>query len=208
MAGSGARDDGSPMTRGASAWRWTMAVATIVVSCLLVLSACGGSSSDATSGGTTDTTAASSGGEAGNPSEFVGKGKNGKLAKQGKEASTAEREAASKVLEENLEARAAGDWTGQCESLNVKIREGIVRVAPKGQAKSVALCATSLEGLAKNASKEILENPMTGPVAVFRIKGNQGFAFFHGSGGKDYVMPMEKEGSGWKVTSLVPQEAP
>jgi hypothetical protein len=182
-----------------------MVLAAIAVCCLILLSACGGSS-DGTSGGGTDTSAASFGSEAGKPSEFAGKGENGKLAKEGNEASAAEREAASKVLEENLEARAEGNWAGQCETLTVKVTEGVEGTASKSKTKKG--CTASLEALGKNAPKEILENPMTGPVAVLRVKGNQGFAFFHGTGGKDYVMLMEKEGGSWKVGSLVAEEAP
>lgn len=38
--------------------------------------------------------------------------------------------------------------------------------------------------------------------------GSHAFAFYHGTDGEDYAMPMEKVGDSWKVDALVPLEAP
>jgi hypothetical protein len=180
----------------------------IVASALAFLSGCGGGDSTGAPGGTTDSTTAipskskSNGGE---PSaEFLGPGKNGKLAKQGKEVGAAEREAASKVLEESFVARAARDWAGQCATLSAFAAEGVEAEA----GKSKGGCTANLESLGSQAPKAVLENPMIEPIAALRVEGTEAFAFFHGAGGQDYVMPMQKEGDEWKVGSLSPQETP
>lgn len=190
--------------------KWVVNVVLVagVVACLLALSACGGSSGGTSSGGsTTSPTTTSSVGKGGEPSaDFVGKGENGNLAKEGKEASVAEREAASKVLEESFESREAKAWAAQCGTLTAKAVKIVEEEAAKqGKAKG---CASSLESIAKTAPESVLANPMKEPIAALRINGGQAFAFFHGTGGKDYVIPMEKEGAEWKVNALAPQSAP
>lgn len=192
-----------------------------VIACLLFVTGCGGgsdgtssgeSSASSTTASPTTTTSADNGSKSSadknaEPSaEFVGKGENGKLAKAGKEASVADREAASKVLEESFEAREAKAWAAQCGTLTAKAVKTVEEEAAKeGKAKG---CASSLESIGKTAPQSILENPMTEPIAALRINGGEAFAFFHGTGGKDYVIPMEKENGEWKVSGLAPQGAP
>ncbi len=174
-----------------------VASALAVIACVLTLSACGGGSEGATS------TAV----ERGEPSaEFAGSGPNGKLAKAGKEASAEEREAASEVLEENLQARAAGDWESQCGSLAAGLIKGLEKTAAKGGSEKS--CAAILEAAAKKAPEATLEDTMTEPIAALRVNGSRAFAFYHGAGGKDYVVPLQKEGGGWKVAAIATQEAP
>jgi hypothetical protein len=49
---------------------------------------------------------------------------------------------------------------------------------------------------------------MTGRIAALRVEGAEAFAFFHGTGGIDYVIPMKKVDGRWKVGAVAPQEAP
>jgi hypothetical protein len=188
--------------------RWLNALLAIgMIAGLLSLTACGGGSGGTSSGESTLSGATDS---AEPSAEFVGKGENGSLAKRGKEASVADREAASEVLEESFEARAAHDWAGQCATLTAKatkLVEGEAAKSAKGKATKND-CAVNLESIGKVAPASVLENPMTEPVAAMRLSKGQAFAFFHGKGGKDYVMPLEKEGSEWKVNALAPQGAP
>jgi hypothetical protein len=162
--------------------------------------------SDTTSEAETGNEGEATGGKA--SAEFLSpKGKN-QIAKFGQEADVEEREAASSALEESLQARAGGDWATQCETLSatgIKNVEG--SVAANGAGPS---CAKQLEAQAQPLSetKEIRANTMTGPIAVLRVKGNKGFALYHGAKGLDYAMPMTKEGDEWKVNALVTQEVP
>jgi hypothetical protein len=138
--------------------------------------------------------------------EFVKPGGENKFAKFGQEADAAEREAASEVLEVNLQARAVGNWAAQCSSLSVaaikKVEESAVAPSPPEG------CAKALEAQAEplSSTKEIRSDTMTGPIAALRIEGNNAFALYHGTKGVNYAMPMSKEGDQWKVDALVTQK--
>jgi hypothetical protein len=168
----------------------------LVVAGLAMMVGCGGLSSASKSTESND-----SGPE---PSkEFLGKGKNGKLAKIGQEASAAEREAASQVLERSLNAREEGDWQAQCETLAAAAVEQIEKGAQVLGAGPG--CAKALEAQAAPLAPESRENTMTGPIDAFRINQKiNGFAFYHGTKKRDFVIPLIKQGGEWKV--VVPQE--
>lgn len=138
--------------------------------------------------------------------EFAGKGENGELATAGKESTDAEREAASKVLEESLVAAANGEWAKQCATLS----RGFVEAIEKRSKAKKQSCAENLK-LTGEALGGTPLNPMTEPLAALRVNGNLAFAFFHGSNGtkqKDFVIPMARENGQWKVSALGPQETP
>jgi hypothetical protein len=183
-----------------------LSIALVAAVLMAALAAgCGGGSSSS-SGSTSSADSTSSSSTTGASAEFTGAGPNGKIVKFGQEADTAEREAASSVLEENLKAREAGDWAKQCTSLSAgaikKLEQEAVRL------KAGEKCAESLEYGAEpqSATKAIRANTMTGPIAVLRVEGNKAFALYHGTKGKDYAMQMEKEGGEWKVASLITTE--
>jgi hypothetical protein len=137
--------------------------------------------------------------------EFLGSGRNGKLAKIGKESSVAEREAASVALEKNLNARATGDWATQCATLAASAVEQIEKGASVLGAGTS--CPKALEAQAAPVPAAARASTMTGPIDAFRInQGINGFAFYHGTGGKDYVIPMIKQGGEWKVVTLQEEE--
>jgi hypothetical protein len=185
----------------------------VLLICGWALSACGGTSSSSIDGAVggagapTSTVSSGSGSNTSEPSaEFRGKGLNGVLASAGKESTVAERQAASAVLEKSFEARVAGDWATQCETLTAALIKQLEQSASKGNGKMT--CPASLEALAGKAKKAALENTMIQPLAALRVNHGQAFAFYHGAGGKDYVIPMAEEGGQWKVVVLTPQEAP
>jgi hypothetical protein len=187
-------------------------VAGLIIALLAVvgLSACGssgGSSSGSSSGSNASSEETSSTaneeGASGFPasSEFV---------KFGKEASSEEREAASEVLEENLQARSTGDFEKQCETLSaagVKVIAGNSGGGAVSPDKAIVACGKKLETESKAASaQQQLADTMVGPIAVLRVKGNNAYALYHGTGGKDYAMPMVKEGNSWKAAALLETE--
>ncbi len=135
--------------------------------------------------------------------EFLSSGENGQLAKIGSESGDAEREAASQVLEQFLQAGEAGDWKTQCSLLAASTREGVEDFAqPLGDVD----CPTALGSQAERAPASVRANTMTGPIDAFRInQGINGFAFYHGTRGRDFVIPMIDQG-GWKVVALTAEE--
>jgi hypothetical protein len=196
--------------RSTAVWAAFIALAVIAVGCG---GGSGSSSGSSSSGGpqsnsssTSSTTASAAEGQSEGSKEFVGKGPNGKLAKVGKEASAAEKEAASQVLETSFTAREARDWKAQCKTLAALLVEQIEKTANSLGASPG--CAKALEALTKTVPASALVNTMTGPISALRIKeGINGFAFWHGNDGKDYVIPLIKQ-SGWKLAAIKEEKAP
>jgi hypothetical protein len=192
----------------------SVVVAALLV-CALVVAGCGGGSSSAPSS-TEGTTASSTPAAAVEPhgeggAEFrVPGGKKeevNRIIDGSKEASAAEIEAASDVLAENLKARESHDWAAQCETLSKKMakvveQNGVVIASNQ-------TCAENLGLVGAKASKKALADTMEGSLGALRLVGDgQAFAFFHGTEGKDYLIPMEREGSDWKVAALTAEPIP
>jgi hypothetical protein len=178
--------------------------ATTVVALIVLAMGCGGgsSSSSSTAGSTREDPA----GEA--SAEFLHpKSPNNKYVKFGTEAPTAEREAASKVLEENLKAREEADFATQCATLNPATLEEVASPKEKGSAAAAA-CPKAVKELADplNRTRKIRADTLGGPIAALRMKGEKAYALYHGNDKKDYLMPMEKENGVWKVGSLTTTE--
>jgi hypothetical protein len=128
------------------------------------------------------------------------------IATFGKESGAAEREEASAVLARNLTAREKADFGTQCETLG---KRGLEAILGSGKTERVK-CVKELKKLAEplSGSKEIRKDTLTGEIAALRVKGTQAYALYHGNDGKDYAMPMETEGGGWKVGAIITTELP
>ena len=175
---------GSELRRG-------IAALLIVLTAAVVSSGCGDSSSDASSTEPSKT--------------FLVKGGENKIPNFGQEASAAEREAASSVLEENLKARAAAEWKVQCASLSSGAMKEVAKLASETTSPSLGVgCVGKLKELGEplSGSRPLRKNTMTGPIDALRKKGSQAWALYHGDRGKDYAMKMVREGGEWKVGSL------
>lgn len=137
---------------------------------------------------------------------FLVPGSKNKIPKFGEEADEEEREAASEVLEENLQARAAADFETQCSSLTPEAvkeveNEAALRNPGPGCEKNLTVLAEPLP-----ETQKIRANTMTGPIDALRIKGDQAWALYHGAKGKDYAMKMVKEDDEWKVDNVATVE--
>ena len=173
-----------------------IAVLTVALTALaIVIAGCGGGGS----GGSSSTEAS---GEA--SAQFKATKANKQILNFGEEASDAEREAASSVLESNLRTREAADFASQCLTLNLKAIEAVVK-PPKGKPSE---CAAALKKLAEplKGTEEVRKDTLDGPITALRVKGKSGYALYHGNDGKDYAMSMEKEGGEWKVAALLTTE--
>jgi hypothetical protein len=123
----------------------------------------------------------------------------------GEEANDEEREAASTVLEEEYDARAAGEWAKQCALMTFEQSEEVreTTVPDANCAKGLRIQATPLA-----QSRAFRANPISGPIDAFRVEGENGFILYRGKDGKDYAMLMRKEDSRWKVDDLTPTQLP
>jgi hypothetical protein len=172
----------------------------LLIGVALAVAGCGGSSSDSAA------TAASAAGSTSNSDEpsaqFLKPGEENPTVEFGHEASPSEREAVSKVVEKSLKARAAGDFATQCQTLSLKA----IKQVPG--ATSRQKCAKALAELAVPVSEtaKTRKDTLKGPIDAMRVKGTSGYALYHGTDGKDYSLPLEKEAGTWKVASILTTE--
>jgi hypothetical protein len=185
-----------------------IAAALSAIVLAILLSACGSSSSGSSSSSTSGSSA-SAGGK-GNPLVLGAEpgNTNSKYARFGAEASSSERAAASEVLAESFEAREAADFATQCETLSGKAQEEITEAT--NRSKASLLCASALKKLATplNRTKEFRHNNFGGLLAALRVKGNMGYALYHGTDKKDWTVAMVKEAGVWKARAIVTIEVP
>jgi hypothetical protein len=161
---------------------------------------CGSGSNSSTSSGTTGAAVAAGNGPE-LSAEFLNK-TDRSIVKFGKEASAAEREAASAVLTESLEAREAGDFATQCATLTSTAIAEIPGARESGSLKDN--CPAALKELATplSQSAKARKNTLSGPITALRVEGNVAHALYHGNDGKDYAIGLEKENGVWKVGSI------
>ncbi len=131
------------------------------------------------------------------------------LVEFGAEATPSTREAANAVIEKSFTARAAANFAAQCATLSKKAVEQInatAHVSPSGKAPKG--CAGKLKELATplGKSKEAREDRLAEPIPAMRVKGKKAFALFHGTEGKDWVIPLEQEDGEWRVAALQEEE--
>jgi hypothetical protein len=170
-----------------------------LVAVALAVAGCGGGSGGSSS--------SSDGSAPGSSKEFNDPEGGREVATFGKEADAAERAAASAVLTENLAARQEAEFDVQCATLG---QRGMDVVLGVGSKPNVPACKAKLEELAKplEQSKAIRTDTLDDEIAALRVKGNEGYALYHGNDGKDYGVQMEKEDGKWKVGSVVTLELP
>lgn len=137
---------------------------------------------------------------------FLSPGTKSKVPKFGDEADSAEREAASEVLEENLVAREEGDWETQCATLTAAAIKSVEEEFALAATKPNCVRSLTVGSTPLSSSEAARANTLTGSIDALRIKGDRGFALYHGAGGKDYAMPMKKEDGEWRVDDVVTKE--
>lgn len=173
----------------------------VVVLAAVLVAGCGGGSSSPSSANSIVSESAEGG-----SAEFLSDEGADKYVNFGTEASSKEREAASEVLEENLLAREKADFSTQCATLSQAAIAEVVG-SKKGTA-ALAPCPAAVKKLAEplSSSTKVRADKLGGPIAALRVKGEDGYALFHGKDQRDYAMPLSKEAGRWKVGSLVTTE--
>jgi len=190
---------------GGSFTQWGVGALVVMV---LALGGCGGSGGDSTEAVSTR--------EAfypwikGPAREFLEPGGDNVVQTFGKEGTRAEREQASEVIAAWMAARAVQDWKKDCsyfgQGYNTNLTDDAHGVT-KGRVKN---CPQALAYFKHEASGDYVNN-LSGPidslrVGVFKEQLNQGWAQYHGNDGKDWIVPLEKEGGRWKVAIASPVE--
>jgi hypothetical protein len=120
----------------------------------------------------------------------------------GAEAPASQRAGATAALRRYLAARAAGDWSAACSYLGSQTQKQLqVLTGASGKLKG---CAGTYAMLSAHTPTAERANPLSGALAVLRVKGDKAFALFDGPHNQKYMMPMVREGGAWKVNQIAP----
>lgn len=128
----------------------------------------------------------------------------------GKEGSKAEREQASRTIHAWMRARAVQDWKKDCSYFSRGYWNNITEDAHSVTHGRVKNCAQALAYFKHEASGDYVNN-LNGPivslrVGIYSVQKSQGYAQYHGSDGRDWVVPVQKENGLWKVAIASPIE--
>lgn len=122
----------------------------------------------------------------------------------GREATEAEREQASRVIEAWMKARAAQDWRKDCSYFSRRYIHNLVdtdaRRVTHGRVKT---CPQALEYFGHDASGSY-KNNLTGPIVSLRVGEGHGYAQYHGNDGHDWVIPVQREDGRWLISNASP----
>jgi len=169
--------------------------------------ACGDDDADAPPAGTAGTTTERTA-PATTPEDFRTPGGDNSIQSYGDEADEKERAAASATVLGFLRARENGDWAGVCSYLAVATLKPLDQFAERAPQFKGKDCAELLEALTASVPPSARVSTIGGGIDSFRFQGDRGFALYHGTDGKDYFIPLVKEGGEWKIGGLAPSEFP
>jgi hypothetical protein len=138
--------------------------------------------------------------------EFLVEGEDNAVQTFGREATEAEREAASRVIEDWMAAREEGDWQGVCKYLSKDAQIYLIKSGTFISQKKVTRCAKGLAVVAGQSFSPSRVNNMDGPIDSLRLGEGHGYAQYHGNDGMDWIVPVTREDGVWKVTKADPIE--
>lgn len=122
----------------------------------------------------------------------------------GREASKAEREQASGVIQAWMKARAAQNWAKDCSYLSRSYVHSLVdedaRQVTHGRVKT---CPQALAYFGHQASGSY-KNNLAGPIDSLRVGEGHGYAQYHGNDGHDWVIAVDREDGRWWVGIAAP----
>jgi hypothetical protein len=131
----------------------------------------------------------------------------------GEEATKKERERASRTITVWMEARAAQNWKKDCSYLSAAYKHSLVATdAYRVTNGKVKTCPEALDYFGFKASGKAYRSNLDGPIDSLRVgKGDGvqgaaylGFAQYHGDDGRDWIVPLEREGGEWKIAKAAP----
>jgi hypothetical protein len=136
--------------------------------------------------------------------EFLIRGGDNLVQTFGREATDAEREQASRVIEAWMKARAAQNWRKDCSYFSRQYAHDLVwKDAHQSSYGKVNSCPEALAWFGHAASGSY-KNNLTGPIDSLRVQHDQGFAQYHGNDGHDWILAMQKEHGEWLVAHSTP----
>jgi len=134
---------------------------------------------------------------------FVAGGDNA-VQTMGHEATAAERKQATTIISAWMRARATKNWAKDCSYFSAVYLHQLIKTAKWSTEGRVKSCPEAIVYLKSQISRYNANNFESGPVVSLRIEDGHGFAQYHGTDGKDWVVPVERESGRWTVAFASP----
>jgi len=146
--------------------------------------------------------------------EFLVPGGDNVVQTFGEEATAKERQRAFRVIDAWMKARAVQDWKTDCSYFSHAYKHSLVTTDAQRVTKGkVTTCPAALAYFGHLASGSY-KNNLAGPIDSLRVgenlelvEGRQvlgAYAQYHGNDGRDWVIPLEREGDKWKIAKATP----
>jgi len=123
----------------------------------------------------------------------------------GLEATADERAQAARVIAGWMDARAAQRWKKICGHFSRRYAKELTADANNVTDGRVKTCRQALAYFGPAAASDFKNNNFgEGPVDSLRVEDGFGYAQYHGSDGKDWIVPVDREDGRWKVSIAAP----
>jgi hypothetical protein len=121
----------------------------------------------------------------------------------GREGTRAEREEASRLIHNWMQARADRNYEKDCSYLSKTYKRELVRDAHSVSNGRVKICARALDYFGPQASGDF-KNTLDGPIDSLRLAAGHGYAQYHGNDGRDWIVPVNREDGKLRVSIASP----
>ena len=122
----------------------------------------------------------------------------------GDEATPAERKQVSQIMHAWFRARAAKQWTKDCSYFSRRYAKELTLDANNVTNGRVKTCPQALSYFGYKASGDVKNVNLEGQIDSLRVSRNKGYAQYHGTDGKDWIIPVERENGEWKIGIAAP----
>jgi hypothetical protein len=123
----------------------------------------------------------------------------------GTAGSNSDRDQAAQVAALFLSARAAGNWTGACSNLAASLRSQLEPYAQTTTGSPTQRCANALRGYEAKLSQAARQSQAEVHALSLRVKGDEALLIYRNGAGRQYDIPMLREGGEWRVGAIAPR---
>ncbi|MDX6600883.1 MAG: hypothetical protein QOF13_85 [Solirubrobacterales bacterium] len=123
----------------------------------------------------------------------------------GEEGSKSALEEGAEVVQGFFAARAEGDWAGTCAQLSRSVLDKIKHLATTATGLVDTSCPSFLGAFMRLSAEERKESTIV-DAGSLREQGPRAFLIYYGGSEAVYTMPLNREGSEWKIASLSPKQ--
>ncbi|MGN6203268.1 MAG: hypothetical protein ACTHNY_12820 [Solirubrobacterales bacterium] len=137
--------------------------------------------------------------------EFLIRGGDNIVQTFGREATKAERDQVSDMIQGWMKARAAQDWAKDCSYFSPAfIHQLVATDATQVSGGKVKNCPQALAFFGHKASGSYENNLGDGPIVSLRVGEGHGYAQYHGNDGHDWVVTVTREEGRWWIATASP----